>query len=119
MVLIFFEFADPAVGVGGTPSSAKCNIVQPFIPPGGSPERPATNPSSFPDSTPTEEVGEALHVPEAASTAPSTSSGDGLTLDDFMEAQKYAKYAVSALSYEDAKTAIESMMKALEILQKH
>lgn len=35
-----------------------------------------------------------------------------------MEAQKYAKYAVSALSYEDSKTAIESMMKALSILKK-
>ena len=41
-----------------------------------------------------------------------------LTLDDFMEARKYVKYALSALDYEDAKTAIENMTKAMQVLQK-
>ncbi|VDO31810.1 unnamed protein product [Onchocerca flexuosa] len=65
----------------------------------------------YSDSAPTVETCELSHIPEAkrSSQEVSENSDSGkLTLDDYMEAQKYAKYAVSALSYEDSKTAIES-----------
>lgn len=73
------------------------------------------------DSIPTIEPYETLHIPDtkrSSQTMFENSNSERLTIDDYMEAQKYAKYAVSALSYEDSKTAIESMMKALSILKK-
>ncbi|CAG9537763.1 unnamed protein product [Cercopithifilaria johnstoni] len=69
----------------------------------------------------TVETCQTLHILDSkrSSQVVSDNNENGrLTLDDYMEAQKYAKYAVSALSYEDSKTAIESMMKALSILKK-
>ncbi len=55
----------------------------------------------------------------ASSPAPaqhSTASGVSLSAEDFSKAQKYAKYAVSALSYEDTPSAVENLQKALNIL---
>ena len=52
--------------------------------------------------------------------SPSTSStASGVRLDamDFTKAQKYCKYAVSALQYEDVPTAVENLEKALNLLQ--
>ncbi|VDK83647.1 unnamed protein product [Litomosoides sigmodontis] len=52
-----------------------------------------------------------LHIPDdnrSSQAVLENNDGGRLTLDDYMEAQKYAKYAVSALSYEDSKTAIET-----------
>jgi vacuolar protein sorting-associated protein VTA1 len=40
-----------------------------------------------------------------------------LSLEHFLEAKKYTKYALSALDYDDPKTAIENMYKAIGILQ--
>uniref|UniRef100_A0A914V161 Uncharacterized protein n=1 Tax=Plectus sambesii TaxID=2011161 RepID=A0A914V161_9BILA len=45
-----------------------------------------------------------------------TASGVTLKAEDFTKAQKYAKYAVSALSYEDTVAAVENLQKALNIL---
>lgn len=71
------------------------------------------------DSASVLETCENLHISDAKDSSPEMcENSGGLTLDDYMEAQKYAKYAVSALSYEDSKTAIESLMKALAILKK-
>ncbi|MCP9260949.1 hypothetical protein DINM_004349 [Dirofilaria immitis] len=65
----------------------------------------------FSDSAPFVETSETSHILEEKSSSQemSENSDSGrLTLDDYIEAQKYAKYAVSALSYEDSKTAIET-----------
>ncbi|EEC13623.1 hypothetical protein IscW_ISCW021671 [Ixodes scapularis] len=45
-------------------------------------------------------------------------AGDGVSLqpDDFHKAQKYCKYAGSALQYEDVPTAIDNLQKALRLL---
>lgn len=42
-----------------------------------------------------------------------------VTLDDFIEARKLTKMATSALDYEDAKTAIDFLRKALNVLEKN
>ncbi|XP_016392949.1 vacuolar protein sorting-associated protein VTA1 homolog [Sinocyclocheilus rhinocerous] len=46
-----------------------------------------------------------------------TQEGDvRLTPEDFTRAQKYCKYAGSALQYEDVGTAIQNLQKALKLL---
>ncbi|ERL91533.1 vacuolar protein sorting-associated protein VTA1 homolog [Dendroctonus ponderosae] len=40
-----------------------------------------------------------------------------LTADQIQKAQKYSKYATSALNYDDVKTAVENLQKALNLLQ--
>uniref|UniRef100_A0A183CCF2 Vacuolar protein sorting-associated protein VTA1 n=1 Tax=Globodera pallida TaxID=36090 RepID=A0A183CCF2_GLOPA len=42
----------------------------------------------------------------------------GLTLQDYLEAKKLAKYAQSAMDYEDPKTAIDYLQKSIAVLQK-
>lgn len=39
-----------------------------------------------------------------------------LTPEDFTRAQKYCKYAGSALQYEDVATAVQNLQKALKLL---
>lgn len=39
-------------------------------------------------------------------------------MEDFVEAKKYTKFALSALDYDDAKAAIDNMYKAIAVLQK-
>lgn len=41
----------------------------------------------------------------------------GLTFKEYSQASKYCRYASSALDYEDAKTAINNLTKALRLLQ--
>uniref|UniRef100_A0AAV2K917 Vta1 C-terminal domain-containing protein n=1 Tax=Knipowitschia caucasica TaxID=637954 RepID=A0AAV2K917_KNICA len=43
-------------------------------------------------------------------------SGVQLSADDFTLAQKYCKYAGSALQYEDVSTAVQNLQKALKLL---
>jgi vacuolar protein sorting-associated protein VTA1 len=66
-----------------------------------------SNPASFPSPQP---------APVAASR--SLPSGPSATLkpEDFTKAMKFCKFASSALQYEDAKTAIENLTKALNLL---
>lgn len=45
-------------------------------------------------------------------------SAKALSVDDYVEAKKYTKYALSALDYDDARTAVENLNKALAVLQK-
>lgn len=47
---------------------------------------------------------------------PRAANGVSLQPDDFLKAQKYCKYAGSALQYEDVGTAIENLQKALRLL---
>lgn len=53
-------------------------------------------------------------APEAAAVA---ASGVTLTPDQITKAQKYCKWAGSALNYEDVKTAVDNLQKALRLLQ--
>ena len=55
-------------------------------------------------------------VPEASSIPTQPSSG--LSAKDSEQAQKYCRFAASALQYEDVKTAIENLHKALALLEK-
>ena len=51
------------------------------------------------------------------SSKPLSSSGVELEPMDYTKAQKYCKYASSALQYEDVPTAIDNLQKALRLLQ--
>ena len=61
-------------------------------------------------------------VPAASAipTEPSNalSSTSTLSPQDSEQAQKYCRFAASALQYEDVKTAIENLRKALALLEK-
>lgn len=60
-------------------------------------------------------------VPGAASdvlTQPSSMISFTLSPQDSEQAQKYCRFAASALQYEDVKTAIENLEKALALLKK-
>ncbi|XP_064487991.1 vacuolar protein sorting-associated protein VTA1 homolog [Ornithodoros turicata] len=52
----------------------------------------------------------------AAADLPAASNGVALQPEDFHRAQKYCKYAGSALQYEDIGTAIDNLQKALRLL---
>ncbi|VDM45175.1 unnamed protein product [Toxocara canis] len=98
------------------------------VPPDVPPERPIAPARSQPalDGSPAAAPtasSRSIPAPGAQVAAGESKSGSKghskLTMDDFIEAQKYAKYAVSALQYEDATTAIENMHKALDVLTKY
>ncbi|XP_014710362.1 vacuolar protein sorting-associated protein VTA1 homolog [Equus asinus] len=89
------------------------------IPPGA--HAPANTPAEVPHSTgvtsntiqPTPQTIPAID-PALFSTI---SQGDiRLTPEDFARAQKYCKYAGSALQYEDVSTAVQNLQKALKLL---
>lgn len=57
--------------------------------------------------------------PAIPPTIPSTAAPQtSLSLEDNEKAQKYCRFAASALQYQDVKTAIENLHKALALLQK-
>ncbi|KAI6173147.1 Vacuolar protein sorting-associated protein VTA1-like protein [Aphelenchoides besseyi] len=62
--------------------------------------------------------------PTQYATSPHASLSTGnvdnsdLTLEDFIEARKLTKLAASALDYEDAKTAVDFLRKAIKVLEK-
>lgn len=78
---------------------------EPEKPPGG--WKPYTGPAPTGPTT-------VAATPEAAAVA---ASGVTLTPDQITKAQKYCKWAGSALNYEDVKTAIDNLQKALRLLQ--
>ena len=53
----------------------------------------------------------------AAAVVP-TQPSSSLSPEDSEKAQKYCRFAASALQYEDVKTAIENLHKALALLEK-
>ena len=46
-------------------------------------------------------------------------SSSGLDYKTIQQAQKFAKFAISALQYDDVNNAIENLTSALNLLQKH
>jgi len=71
-------------------------------------------------------------IPASSNTIPSSSTGHvitteqaaafdaakGLTIVDYAEARKYAKFALSAMDFEDAGTAIQNFQRAISVLQR-
>ena len=57
-----------------------------------------------------------LQTADQGRSKPNT-SGVQLEATDYTKAQKYCKYASSALQYEDVPTAIDNLQKALRLLQ--
>ncbi|KAM4529412.1 vacuolar protein sorting-associated protein VTA1 homolog [Fundulus diaphanus] len=112
---------DPAPGIGfapgptGPPASNYNNIQ---IPPGA--HAPANTPAELPAPS-----GEAAKPMPAGRSVPAVDpsllhaqqqGGVQLSAEDFTKAQKYCKYAGSALQYEDVSTAIQNLQKALKLL---
>ncbi|XP_051952332.1 vacuolar protein sorting-associated protein VTA1 homolog [Xyrauchen texanus] len=97
------------------PTSNFSNIL---IPPGS--HAPANTPADIPP--PEVQPVKPVPVPRAMpavdpSLLNNTQEGDvRLTPEDFTRAQKYCKYAGSALQYEDVATAIQNLQKALKLL---
>ncbi|XP_033504813.1 vacuolar protein sorting-associated protein VTA1 homolog isoform X2 [Epinephelus lanceolatus] len=104
----------PGSGPSGPPTTNYNNI---HIPPGA--HAPANTPAELPP--PTEPV-KPVPVPRSMPTVdPSLlnaqqQGGVHLSPEDFTKAQKYCKYAGSALQYEDVTTAIQNLQKALKLL---
>uniref|UniRef100_A0A096M0P7 Vesicle (multivesicular body) trafficking 1 n=1 Tax=Poecilia formosa TaxID=48698 RepID=A0A096M0P7_POEFO len=106
---------DPGSGPTGPPASNYNNIQ---IPPGA--HAPANTPAELPP--PSGEAGKPL---PAARSVPAVDpsllnaqqqGGVQLSPEDFTKAQKFCKYAGSALQYEDVNTAIQNLQKALKLL---
>ncbi|CAL8392430.1 unnamed protein product [Arctogadus glacialis] len=108
----------PGPGPMGPPVGPGSNYNNIHIPPGahapantpaelppaaGGPERPMPLPRSMPSTDP-------------ALLSTTQEGGVRLTPDDFTLAQKYCKYAGSALQYEDTATAVQNLQKALRLL---
>lgn len=74
------------------------------------PYTPDPNPGGFVPYDPSQQ-------PQAPLYGDSTTSVAQLTPDQVAKAQKYCKWASSALNYDDIKTAINNLRSALELLQ--
>ena len=107
------EGAEGAVG-GGTTEPGPSGWIQPQIP---SVPTPAPAPQPVPAPAP---VPAAVPVVPVAPQIPALAEGiDNITLspDIVSKAQKYCKYATSALDYDDRATAISNLTKALNLLK--
>ncbi|XP_030261214.1 vacuolar protein sorting-associated protein VTA1 homolog isoform X1 [Sparus aurata] len=115
----------PAPGIGFTPSPGSgasgpptTNFNNIHIPPGA--HAPANTPAELPP--PTAEAAKPVPLPRSVPTVDPTllnaqqQGGVHLTPEEFTKAQKYCKYAGSALQYEDVGTAIQNLQKALKLL---
>ncbi|KAK3522725.1 hypothetical protein QTP86_030800 [Hemibagrus guttatus] len=102
----------------GPPSVPPANFNTIQVPPGS--HAPANTPADLPH--PAAEPVKPVPVPRtvpAAEPLPLTINQPGdvhLTPEDFTRAQKYCKYAGSALQYEDVSTAVQNLQKALKLL---
>ncbi|XP_030261215.1 vacuolar protein sorting-associated protein VTA1 homolog isoform X2 [Sparus aurata] len=114
----------PAPGIGFTPSPGSgasgpptTNFNNIHIPPGA--HAPANTPAELPPPT---EAAKPVPLPRSVPTVDPTllnaqqQGGVHLTPEEFTKAQKYCKYAGSALQYEDVGTAIQNLQKALKLL---
>lgn len=105
----------PESGASGPPTTNYNNI---HIPPGA--HAPANTPAELPP--PTAEAAKPVPLPRSVPTVDPTlliaqqQGGVQLSPEDFTKAQKYCKYAGSALQYEDVGTAIQNLQKALKLL---
>ncbi|KAM9840695.1 vacuolar protein sorting-associated protein VTA1 homolog [Aulostomus maculatus] len=104
----------PESGPSGPPTTNYNNI---HIPPGA--HAPANTPAELP---PPSEVVKPVPMPRSGPTVDPTllsaqqQGGVHLSAEDFTQAQKYCKYAGSALQYEDVPTAIRNLQQALKLL---
>ncbi|CAD5234444.1 unnamed protein product [Bursaphelenchus xylophilus] len=89
--------------------SYQYNHDKPSYPPAVPP--PSYVPSSFPY-PPTQSFSSGVDSPSGQS------NGSKVSLEDYIEARRLCKMACSALDYEDGKTAIDFMEKALKVLKK-
>ncbi|KAM5163172.1 vacuolar protein sorting-associated protein VTA1 homolog [Mantella aurantiaca] len=102
---------------GNVPSSNYTGIQ---IPPGA--HAPANTPAELPPSTGASSSNITHPMPQnIPAVDPSlyntpTQGDSRLTAEDFARAQKYCKYAGSALQYEDVNTAVQNLQKALKLL---
>ncbi|XP_058247982.1 vacuolar protein sorting-associated protein VTA1 homolog isoform X2 [Hemibagrus wyckioides] len=101
----------------GPPSVPPANFNTIQVPPGS--HAPANTPADLPHpAEPVKPVPVPRTVP-AAEPLPLTINQPGdvhLTPEDFTRAQKYCKYAGSALQYEDVSAAVQNLQKALKLL---
>uniref|UniRef100_A0A1Y1N6R7 Vta1/callose synthase N-terminal domain-containing protein n=1 Tax=Photinus pyralis TaxID=7054 RepID=A0A1Y1N6R7_PHOPY len=88
-----------------TPRSRPENEPAPYVSPAPSPA-PRTLPPVAPEPTP---------IPQTSTISPSASGS--LNPEDMEKAQKFCKWAASALAYDDVNTAIDNLQKALALLQ--
>ncbi|KAJ8009088.1 hypothetical protein DPEC_G00085230 [Dallia pectoralis] len=113
-----FGGADQGPGSVGEPPYPPANYNNIHIPPGA--HCPANTPAEIPP--PTGESIKPMPVPRSIpvvnpSLLSATQEGDvRLTAEDYTRAQKYCKYAGSALQYEDVGTAVQNLQKALKLL---
>jgi len=123
----------PASGWTQAPG-ASAPPQQPFVPPTGPPTfsmstpstaavaSPPVNPPTNPyymNMAPTAHTAQpSAHsaVPAPASYAPAQSSGAVVDEAAMVNAQKHAKWAISALNFEDVNTAVKELRRALELL---
>ncbi|XP_040920712.1 vacuolar protein sorting-associated protein VTA1 homolog isoform X1 [Toxotes jaculatrix] len=105
----------PGLGPSGPPTTTYNNI---HIPPGA--HAPANTPAELPP--PAAEGVKPVPMPRSVPTVDPTllnaqqQGGVHLSPEDFTKAQKYCKYAGSALQYEDVSTAVQNLQKALKLL---
>lgn len=88
------------------------NATSPSPYPSDAPPPPASwTPPSAPPSAP-----HIVGVPSPPANLPPVSYGDGIGIEHVAEAQKHAKFAVSALGFEDVPTAVDNLRRALALL---
>ncbi|KAM4633188.1 vacuolar protein sorting-associated protein VTA1 homolog [Polymixia lowei] len=108
----------PGSGAVGPPGGPSPNFNNIHIPPGA--HAPANTPAELPP--PAGGPVKPVPSPRTVSTVDPALLNAGLegdvrlTPEDFTRAQKYCKYAGSALQYEDVSTAIQNLQKALKLL---
>ncbi|XP_026993790.1 vacuolar protein sorting-associated protein VTA1 homolog isoform X2 [Tachysurus fulvidraco] len=94
---------------------ANFNTIQ--VPPGS--HAPANTPADLPHPAASAKPVPAPRIVPVGEPLPHTINQPGdvhLTAEDFTRAQKYCKYAGSALQYEDVSTAVHNLQKALKLL---
>ncbi|KAM7395853.1 hypothetical protein PAMA_007232 [Pampus argenteus] len=105
----------PESGPSGPPTTNYNNI---HIPPGA--HAPANTPAEL--APPSADAVKPVPLPRSVPTVDPTllnaqqQGGVHLTPEDYTKAQKYCKYAGSALQYEDVSTAVQNLQKALKLL---
>jgi len=72
---------------------------------------------SNPPSAPTPAPAPAAEMANMNISNPSSSAPPALSYDKVAKAQKFCKYAISALDYQDTNTAVENLTKALHLIQ--
>nr|XP_020517054.2 vacuolar protein sorting-associated protein VTA1 homolog [Labrus bergylta] len=105
----------PGPGASGAPNT-NTNYNNIHIPPGA--HAPANTPAELPPPSAVKPVPVPRSLPSVDPTLLNAQQQGGVHLspEDFTKAQKYCKYAGSALQYEDVGTAIQNLQNALKLL---